>query len=61
MPIDTDGLIAADLSPDDASLVMREFGSVGLSADLPETPSRQSLQGMAWVSPFTVETSALRE
>jgi hypothetical protein len=47
MPIDTDGLIAAELSPDDGSQVMREFESVGLSADLRETPSRRSLQDMA--------------
>ena len=48
MPIDAEVLVAAALSPDDASQLRREFELVGLSVDLRETTPRRSLQDVAW-------------
>ena len=48
MYIDAEVLIAAELSPDDAAQLRREFESLGLSADLRETAPRRSLQEIAW-------------
>lgn len=50
MPIDAEVLIAAELSPDDASQLKREFKAVGLSADLRTTAPRRSLQDIAWLA-----------
>jgi hypothetical protein len=50
MPIDADVLIAAELTPDDASELRREFESAGLTVDLRETTPRRSLQDVAWLA-----------